>query len=57
MDLLSNTQKFLKKLLNIWNNNITADSDHAAMRVSVMQWRLEVKLPTVQHKQEVSWNS
>ena len=28
MDLLTITQKLLKKLLNIWNNEIAAASDH-----------------------------
>ena len=50
------TQKFLKnyskitqKLLNIWNNDIAAASDHAVLRVSVIQWNLEVILSTIQH--------
>ena len=30
------------KVVNIWNNDIAAASDHAALRVSVIQWRLEV---------------
>ena len=33
------------------NNEIAAASDHAALRVLLMQWRLEVILPTVQHKE------
>ena len=41
----------VKKVLNILNNDIDAASNHAALRVSVMQWRLEVILPTVQHKE------
>ena len=49
--LLSNCSKITQKLLNIWNNDIAAASDHAALKVSVMQWRLEVILPTVQHKE------
>ena len=36
-----------KKLLNIWNKDIAAASDHAALRVLVMQWKLEVIIPTV----------
>ena len=46
MDLLTITQKLLKnkstKLFNIWNKDIAAVSDHATLRVSVIQWRLEV---------------
>ena len=50
MDLLTITQMLLKKLLDFWNNDIAVASDHAALRVSVMQWRLEALLPTVQYK-------
>ena len=40
--ILKNTQKLItQKLL----------SDRAALRVSVMQWRLEVILSTVQHNE------
>ena len=46
MDLLTIPQKFLKnystKLVNVWKNDISAALDHAALRVSVIQWRLDV---------------
>ena len=46
------TKKLLKKLLDIWNNEIAAAShDHAALRVSVMQWKLDSILHTVQNKE------
>ena len=45
--LLKNYSNITQKLLNIWSNDIAAASDHAALRVSVMQWILEVILPTV----------
>ena len=52
-----NTQKYLlisyskiaQKVLNVKNNDIVVASDSAALRVSVMQWKLEVILSTVQH--------
>ena len=47
MDLLTITQK----LLNICKNDIAAASDHAALRVLVMQWRREVILPTIQRRE------
>ena len=50
LDLITMAQKLLQKLFNIWNNDIAAASDHAALRVSVMQCRLGVILPTVQHR-------
>ena len=50
LDLLTMAQKLLQKLFNIWNNDIAAASDHAALRVSVMQCRLGVILPTVKHR-------
>ena len=41
--LLKNCSKIgQQKLVNIWNNDIASASDHAALRFSVMQWRLEV---------------
>ena len=46
MDLLIIPQKFLKnystKLVNVRKNDISAALDHAALRVSVIQWRLDV---------------
>ena len=62
-----NYSKIAQKLLNIYNNDIVVASDRAALRVSVMQWKLEVIFSTVQHyecsygfwdshKQEVSRN-
>ena len=44
--VLKNCSRITQKLLNIWNNDIAA-----ALRVSVMQWRLEVILSTAQHKE------
>ena len=41
----------LKNCSKIWNNDITAASDHAALSVSVMQWRHGFILPNVQHKE------
>ena len=40
--ICSQLQKIEQKLVNIWNNDIAAASDHAALRVPVMQWRLDV---------------
>ena len=46
-----NNSKIDQKVLNIYNNDIVVASDRAALRVSVMQWRLEVILSTVQHNE------
>ena len=46
---LINYSKIAQKVLNIKNNEIFVASDRAALRVSVMHWRLEVILSTVQH--------
>ena len=51
MDLLTIAQKLLKKLHHIKNIGTAVVSDHASFIVLVMQWRLEVILPTVQHKE------
>ena len=40
-----------QKVLNIYNNDIVVASDRAALRVSVMQWRLDAILSTEQHNQ------
>ena len=49
MDYSKIAQTLLKKLFNIWNDGIAAASDHAALGVSVIKWRLEVIHHTVQH--------
>ena len=46
-----NYSKIDQKVLNIYNNDIVVASDRAALRVSVMQWRLEVIHSTVQHNE------
>ena len=43
--------KIAQKALNIYNNDNVVASDRAALRVSVMQWRLEVIISTVQHNE------
>ena len=48
---LINYSKIAQKVLNIYNNDIVVASDCAALRVSVMHWRLEVILFTVQHNE------
>ena len=45
----NNYSKIAQKVLNIKNNDIVVASDLAALRGSVMHWRLEVILSTVQH--------
>ena len=42
-----NYSKIAQKVINIENDDIVVASDCAALRVSVMQWRLEVILYTV----------
>ena len=49
--IYSQLHKNCSKITQYLNNEIAAASDHAALRVLLMQWRLEVILPTVQHKE------
>ena len=50
---LINYSTIAQKVLNIYNNDIVVASDRAALRVSVMHWRLEVILSTVSLLKEV----
>ena len=40
--------KIAQRALNIYNNDNVVASDRAALIVSVMQWRLEVIISTIQ---------
>ena len=50
MDSLIIIQKSLKNH-SIFRTDIAVAIDHTALRVSVMQWRLEVILSTVHHNE------